>query len=94
MSSLIAAIDSANAAGGPDIVQLGAGCTYTVARPHNNWYGPNALPAIASDITIEGDGATIAGPGSPAPVHFRFFYVGADRRVSRHRGPAGSRSET
>jgi hypothetical protein len=42
----------------------------------NYWYGPNGLPAIASDITIEGEGATISRAGSAPP--FRFFFVGAD----------------
>ena len=44
---------------------------------NNNWYGPNALPPIASDITIEGNGATILR--HQVPPSFRFFYVGADR---------------
>ncbi len=75
-ASLIAAINSANAAGGSNTVQFGAGCTYTLTAVDNNWYGPNGLPAIASDITIEGNGATIARAVS-APK-FRFFFVGAD----------------
>ena len=48
-ASLVAAINSANAAGGANVVQLGAGCTYTLTAVDNNWYGPNGLPAIASD---------------------------------------------
>ncbi len=74
--SLVAAINAANAAGGSNTVQLGAGCTYTLTVVDNNWYGPNGLPAIASDITIQGNGATITRPTS-AP-RFRFFFVGAD----------------
>lgn len=50
--SLVAAPNSANAAGGSNVVQLGAGCTYTLTAVDNNWYGPNGLPAIASDITF------------------------------------------
>lgn len=79
MASLIAAIESANVSTEPDTVQLGAGCRYTVTAAHNNWYGPNALPAIASDVTIEGNGSTIARNPLLTPAHFRFFYVGADR---------------
>ena len=76
-ASLAAAITAANANGpGPDSVQLGQGCAYVLTEPDNNWYGPNALPAIASDVTIEGNGATIAR--LQAAVPFRFFYVGAD----------------
>jgi hypothetical protein len=75
-SSLLSAIDSANTAPGPDTVELGAGCTYRFDRQDNNWYGPNALPPIASDITIEGHGAAIAR--DPTGRNFRLFFVGAD----------------
>ncbi len=60
-ASLVAAIDSANANGAAaDAVALGPGCVYTLTAVENYWYGPNGLPAIASDITIQGNGATIA----------------------------------
>jgi hypothetical protein len=42
-----------------DTLELGSGCTYTLTTVNNSWYGPNGLPPIASDITIEGNGATI-----------------------------------
>ena len=74
--SLASAIVSANAAPGPDTVELAAGCVYLVRKKDNNWYGPNALPAIASDITIEGRGAAIAR--DPTGPTFRLFFVGAD----------------
>jgi hypothetical protein len=78
-ASLIAAIEQANTAGGSNVVTLGAGCSYLLTAPHNYWYGPNGLPPIASDLTIEGNGATIArAPGAPS---FRFLYVGADPRL-------------
>ncbi len=50
-----------------------SGCTYTFSAADNYWYGPNALPAITSDITIVGNGATLTRSGTAA---FRFFYVG------------------
>jgi hypothetical protein len=75
-ASLVSAIDQANASFGADVVQLGAGCLYTLTAANNNWYGPNGLPEIKSDITIEGNGATIAR--SPAAPKFRFFFVAAD----------------
>ena len=74
-ASLVTAFESANALSGDDTVELGQGCTYTFTVPHNNWYGPNGLPAIASGITVEGHGATIYRPPGLA---FRFFFVGAD----------------
>jgi hypothetical protein len=38
---------------------------------NQNWYGPNALPAITSNITIEGNGDTLQISGA----NMRFFYV-------------------
>jgi hypothetical protein len=79
-AGLIAAINAANDEGtnpGADTINLSG--TYTFAAPDNFWYGPNALPAISSDITIQGDstnGAVIerdAGLGTGTP--FRLFYV-------------------
>jgi hypothetical protein len=78
VTSLRAAIASANSTPAPDTIRLGRGCTYTFTSPdpQNSWYGPNALPPIASDITIEGNGATLLR--DPAAPPFRFFFVGAD----------------
>jgi len=81
------AIDTANAegaGGGATTITLSAGCTsYSFTSSNEvgaadptrfNWYGPNALPAIASNITIVGNGATIARSAS-ATSNFRLFYV-------------------
>lgn len=45
-------------------------------RADNYWYGPNALPPIASEIIIEGATATLRIPGGVRRL--RFFFVGAD----------------
>jgi hypothetical protein len=74
--SLAEAITKANEVTGADTVALGPRCVYTLTSIDNFWYGPNALPPIASDITIEGNGATIARSPSAAP--FRLLFVGAD----------------
>ena len=74
--SLVSAIEAANAAPGPDTVELVAGCVYRFVKADNTWYGPSALPAIGSDITIEGNGATIAR--APTAPPFRLLFVGAD----------------
>jgi hypothetical protein len=80
-ASLVAAIDAANANGaGPDTVRLGRSCTYRIASANNHWYGPNGLPEIKSDVTIDGRGATIARAAGAPP--FRLFFVGADPGVS------------
>jgi hypothetical protein len=88
VASLVAAINEANSAAGADTVQLGQGCTYTLTAVDNNWYGPTGLPAIASDITIEGNGATITR--SLVAPRFRLFFVGADPadlRTSNYASP-------
>jgi hypothetical protein len=44
---------------------------------NNYWYGPNALPPIATTIVIEGNGATLQITSSSI-VRLRFFFVGAN----------------
>ncbi|MGH8456286.1 MAG: hypothetical protein ACRETE_04795, partial [Stenotrophobium sp.] len=91
------AIDTANsnAANGPTVITLTAGCVYDYTSANLVgaadatrffWYGPSALPAIASNIVIVGNGATIQRalcrdgtntPNCPSPTpNFRLFYVG------------------
>src|SRR5262245_22607390 len=75
VAGLIKAINEANANPGADTISLAANGTYTLTAMDNAWYGPNGLPPIASDITIEGNGATIqrdTGAGTPK---FRLFYI-------------------
>ncbi len=80
---LITAIAAANSTPAPDTIELTAGATYTFTSVDNCWYGPNALPPIASPITIEGHGATLA---IDVPVRLRFFYIGADPTSPRTLG--------
>jgi hypothetical protein len=78
---LVTTISDANVEPGPDRLVLGQNCLYRFAAPDNYWYGPNALPPIASDITIEGNGSTIARGGitiNNPPPPFRLFFVGAN----------------
>src|SRR5512136_2846105 len=42
-----------------DIIDLPAGCTYTLKDIDNNTTGSNGLPVITSTIVIRGHGATI-----------------------------------
>ncbi|MBS2021078.1 MAG: hypothetical protein JST92_01615, partial [Deltaproteobacteria bacterium] len=70
-------------------LHLQAGCTYTLAEPCTpktaaarcQWQdlgffmGPNGLPLIQSDVTIEGNGATIARSNEPGIAPFRLFTV-------------------
>jgi hypothetical protein len=77
-AALVTAVANANTAAGPDVLNLAAGCTYSLKTPNNYWYGPNGLPAISSDITIEGNGAVIERSAVQGTPPFRLFFVGAD----------------
>lgn len=59
-AGLVAAVDTANAAGGGSI-NLAAGCTYSLATRNNTAFGGNGLPVVAAPITLSGKGATISG---------------------------------
>src|SRR5262249_22524630 len=66
--------------------------TITLTAVDNYWYGPNALPPIASSITIVafGNVTTISAvhSGDPSPTTlnaFRFFYVSGGMEL-----PAGA----
>jgi hypothetical protein len=72
VAGLISSIQTLNANGGGTI-DLASGGAYSVSAPSDWWYGPNAFPAIASAITINGNGATISRASSSPK--FRFFYV-------------------
>ncbi len=83
VAGLIAAIDAANAAPDADIINL-VNSTYTLTTfapgtdtfsfPGGFFYGRTGLPYITSPITINGNGATIAGAAS-AVNPFRLFLV-------------------
>src|SRR5271165_544592 len=51
-AGLIAAITQADALPGASTINLTAGSPYTFTTPDNYWYGPDALPAISNNITI------------------------------------------
>jgi hypothetical protein len=77
--SLVTALNQATQHKGPDVVRLAPGCHYTLTAPDNHWYGPNGLPPISDDVTIDGHGATIARARSAPPL--RLFFVGADPKA-------------
>jgi len=81
--SLIEAIDNANAdaathadcpaGSGTDVIELAPSATYVLNEVNVLHYGPNGLPIIGSNVTIEGRNSTIRrAPGSPA---FRLLQV-------------------
>src|SRR5438105_7706294 len=74
-AGLVAAVDTVNAAGGGSI-NLVSGCTYSLTTRNNMAIGGNGLPVVVSPITVNGNGATIAGNSS----NFRIVAIN---------GPAG-----
>lgn len=72
-AGIISAINAANANLVPDTICLAADSTYTLTAAHNTQAGVNGLPAITTDITIVGNGATITRDSAAAP--FRLLFV-------------------
>lgn len=70
------------ATAGANTIQLPISATINFGSdaPDNFWYGPNALPPIASEIVIEGRGATLTVTLGTSP-RLRFFYVGANAQL-------------
>ncbi len=75
-AGLITAINNANSNGQANIISLGLNCTYTLnAVDHTSSDGSNGLPDITSNLTVNGNNATITrNSGSPT---FRIFRVAA-----------------
>jgi hypothetical protein len=72
-AGLIAAINTANGNRVDDTIALSPLCTYTLTTANNNTNGPTGLPAITSDITIDGNGATIRRSPATGTPDFRIF---------------------
>ena len=69
-AGLIAAVNAANTGGGGSI-NLAGGCTYHLTTRNNTADGGNGLPVVTSAITVNGNGASIAGNNT----NFRIFDV-------------------
>ncbi len=72
---LIDAINIANANGEPDIIVLAARAVYTLTGVDNVRIGANGLPAITSEVTIEGNAATIERARTNDVPAFRIIHV-------------------
>jgi Anaphase-promoting complex subunit 4 WD40 domain len=77
-TALITAITTANSTPEPDTICLAEGGTYTFTSAYAS---STALPAITSDITIEGNGASMTRSGTNL---FRFFKVNSTGREYLH----------
>lgn len=78
--SLVAAIMEANALPGADTINLAVGGAYTLTSPDTiygvcNFGSHSGLPAITSQITINGNGATVARSGAILTPAFHIFCV-------------------
>jgi len=71
-ADLITALNTANQNGQVDEVILNGDCTYTLTTADNQIDGNNGLPVISSEITINGNGATIQRTGDSK---FRLLYI-------------------
>ena len=86
VTALIDAINTANANGVPDVINLAAGSTYVLspasdARIPFTDGGDNGLPRIYADLTINGNGATLHRDAS-APQFRLLMVTGANLTVN------------
>ena len=72
VAGLIAAINTANSSGVPNVINLAPGGTYTFTAPYDN-VDFAALPRITGAITIEGNGSTIQRSSAAGTPDFRLF---------------------
>jgi MYXO-CTERM domain-containing protein len=74
-STLGPAVTAANTSGGATTIFLAAGCTYNLVA---------ALPDVTSDITVEGQGATVTRSTSGGTPTFRIFTVASGALALRN----------
>ena len=67
---------------GADTIALTAGKIYALSEVDNETGGPNALPAITSEITLEGNGAEVRRSSASGTPAFRLFYVAEEGSLS------------
>ncbi|GAA3104679.1 hypothetical protein [Streptomyces echinatus] len=79
---MVKAINTANGSPGADTLRLARKCTYKLTSP-NATDPANGLPTVTSEITIEGNGATITRAKSASD--FRILLVGASGTLMLNR---------
>ena len=71
-----AAVGGCPAGSGADTIILAEGATYTLSEADNGTGDDtSALPRVASEISLEGNGATVERSGAEDTPPFRLFYV-------------------
>jgi len=73
-----AAVNGCGPGSGPDVIELTADVTLT-AVDNTSANGPNGLPLVTTDVTVDGAGFRIVRDGAAPP--FRFFEVPAGGRL-------------
>lgn len=83
---LITAIQSANRASGADTLELTPDCVYTLKAVNNSdsTYGPNGLPVITGDLTLNGSHATIARNAGGTIPAFRLMQLSSGVTLTLH----------
>lgn len=82
VQALINAITAANGGASGGVVTLSGGCTYTLTTVNNSVDDDNGLPAIEGNVTINGNGATIARSTAGGIPTFRLFIVDDTRTLT------------
>lgn len=84
VNELVNAINTANTNPGADILELSAGCAYTLTTVNNTdpLYGDNGLPVITSEITMHGNGASISGITNEVTEGFNLLQINDDAVVN------------
>jgi predicted outer membrane repeat protein len=79
-----AAVRAANTRPGPDTIELAENQIFTLSQPEtlNAAEGDSGLPAIASDITVHGHGATLERSRANLTPLFRLLWVNADASLT------------
>jgi hypothetical protein len=77
---LVDAINKSNSAGGIHTLELAQGCVYELTWIEDMTNGHNGLPTILTEMTINGNGATIIR-ADDAP-NFRIFHVGSKTKLT------------
>jgi fibronectin-binding autotransporter adhesin len=77
VAALIAAINTANANPGPDVISLAADSSYTLTAPAgtDGFRGAFGLPSITSQVAIRGNGGFIERSDAPGTPDFRVVDV-------------------
>ena len=76
------AVGGCSAGDGADTVVLSEGDPYTLTEVDNETEGANGLPAITSEITLEGNGAIIERQRQEGVPTFRLVYVAEEGNLS------------